>query len=68
LRWACLVLLAAGGGADPVDLPSSRPPSPTPEVGDFSEQWYLALDSLGAAVEEASQSRWGYERDLRRSR
>lgn len=55
---ACFVLLAACGGADPVDLPSSPPPSspppsPTPEVEDFTEQWCLALDSLGAAVEEA---------------
>lgn len=48
-----LVLLAACGGADPVDLPSSPPPSPTPGVEDFTEQWCLALDSLGAAVEEA---------------
>ena len=51
---ACFVLLAAcGGGADSADLPSSPPPSPTPEVEDFTEQWCLALDSLGAAVEEA---------------
>lgn len=50
---ACLVLLAACGGADPVDLSSSPPPSPTPQVEDFTEQWCRALDSLGAAVEEA---------------
>ena len=51
---ACFVLLAAcGGGADPVDLPPSPSPSPMPEVEDFTEQWCLALDSLGAAVEEA---------------
>lgn len=50
---ACFVLLAACGGADPVDLPSSPLPSPTPEVEDFTEEWCLALDSLGAAVEEA---------------
>jgi transcriptional regulator with XRE-family HTH domain len=50
---ACFVLLTACGGVETVDLPSSPPPSPSPEIEDFTEQWCLALDSLGAAVEEA---------------